>query len=474
MPGTLLEKVYYQLPIWAQNLAFTLNGIQLRRTRYSQHFYTSLELLRHSEWWSKDQINEYKLHQIRQLVRQAATTVPYYRDTWRAAGVNTSDLNSHDILQSIPILTKQAAREQQRYLLSDQFRSTRLTRLLTSGTTGTPLCVRASRDTQALQWAVAWRHRARFGLNRGDRHLVFGARVAVHASQSRPPFWRHDLATNRVYINAHHFTDAKMPGVLDWLNTQQFDFFAGYPSAMYVLARFIEENGLRLHRRPKYVVTGSDALLPHFQRTLRRIFGVPVTEMWGMAEFAGNMSKCEYGRFHEDFEVCHIETQPIAGASKDIVRLVCTGWGNPAMPFIRYDVGDYARIATDDCPCGRQSQSFVSVDGRTEDYVRTGDGRMVIGMNQVLEYAPGAREIQLYQNRVDELQVRIVPSSGYGLEDEKALMRELRRRLGHHIAIRFVIVDSIPRTGSGKFRAVLSDLVGRSEGERDLTEAVRS
>ena len=166
--------------------------------------------------------------------------------------------------------------------------------------------------------------------------------------------------------------------------------------------------------------------------------------------------------------------EPVAAPPHDQRRLVFTGWGNPAMPFIRYEVGDYGRLSPGGCSCGRESACFEAIEGRTEDYVRTPDGRMAIGMNQVFEYAPGAREIQIYQECVEAIEVRIVAGKSYGPDDEAALLRELRRRLGDEIQVHFVQVDEIPRTKAGKFRAVVSTLSGRSEGERALTRAVES
>jgi phenylacetate-CoA ligase len=205
------------------------------------------------------------------------------------------------------------------------------------------------------------------------------------------------------------------------------------------------------------VVAGADALTPAFEASIRRNFGVPVTEQYGMAEFAGNMSKCEQGMFHLDFECCHLEQEPIPGSDRQF-KLIFTGWGNPAMPFIRYEVGDVGSVATDACACGRASPCIERIDGRLEDFVITPDGRQVVGMNQVLEYAPNARTIQVYQRHVDSLELRVVPGEGFGDEDRNALMRELRRRVGPDIAINIRLVDAFTLSSTGKFRAVISEV----------------
>jgi phenylacetate-CoA ligase len=230
---------------------------------------------------------------------------------------------------------------------------------------------------------------------------------------------------------------------------------------MYTLSTLMEEAGLRLTNRPKYVVAGADALTPEFEASIRRGFGVPVTEQYGMAEFAGNMSKCEQGRFHLDFECCHLEQEAIPGADNQC-KLIFTGWGNPAMPFIRYEVGDIGSAASDGCACGRSSLGLERIDGRLEDFVVTPDGRRVIGMNQVLEYARNAKTIQVYQCETGAIELRVVPGNGFGDEDKQALVRELRRRVGPEMAIHFRLVDRFVLSPTGKFRAVISE-VAREE-----------
>ena len=95
---------------------------------------------------------------------------------------------------------------------------------------------------------------------------------------------------------------------------------------------------------------------------------------------------------------------------------------------------------------------------------------MVVGLNQVMEYAAGAREIQIYQERTDEIEVRVVAGPKYSSTSERAMLRELRRRVGDGLTIKFAAVDRIPRSASGKFRAVVSKLAGAAEGVERAAE----
>ena len=454
MLKTVSEMIYYRMPIFLQNAIFSLYGLKLSKARYNQLFFNYLRNLKESEWWSVKEIQKYQNMKVREVVHHAYHTVPFYRRWYEECKVDIDNFQTVEDLKRLPVLTKQLVRANQQDMVSSAFNRSSLITNLTSGTTGTPLEIYITKECLAFQWAIWWRHRARYGLTIKDRHLTFGARVPIPHNQKRPPFWRHDVFNNRVYLSTYHISKDTVKSIVEFLNSNHFDFFTGYPSAMYNLAALIEEEGLRLINRPKYVVTGADALLPKFESTIRRVFGVPVTEQYGMAEFAGNMSKCECGNFHLDFECCYIEEQPLEGSN--LSRLIFTGWGNPAMPFIRYEVGDFGKSFNGSCACGRESVCFESIDGRVEDYVVTPDGRRIIGMNQVLEYAPNAKEIQIFQDKIDSIEFRIVPTKEFSDNDKEALIREFRRRAGSNMSIRFNMVDEIERLPSGKFKAVIS------------------
>src|SRR5207253_2441685 len=121
-------------------------------------------------------------------------------------------------------------------------------------------------------------------------------------------------------------------------------FFAGYPSAMVTLARFMLERGLSLREPPRCVATGSETLFADDRDLLARAFGAPVTELYGMGEGIGGYSRCERGAFHVDFELGIVELLPAPEMSDPALRrVVITGLVNRAMPFIRYETGDHAR-----------------------------------------------------------------------------------------------------------------------------------
>jgi phenylacetate-CoA ligase len=453
--------LYGRLPVPLQNASISAWGVYSRRQRYGGRFPGALAELQRSEWWSADQIEAWQTERLREVVTRALDRVPYYREVFGRHGVRPSDLRSLDDLSALPMLTKPMARERSADLLDPSVPSQGLRLVRTSGTTGSALVVRLTPAAQQFFWAVAWRHRGRFGLALGDPFLTFGARLPIPDPDPAPPLWRFNHAIRQAYLSAHHLTNKTMPAVVEWLQEQRFAFFAGYPSAMYVLASYMDERGITLRTPPRWIVTGSESLLPHQRPVLERAFGARTTELYGMGECSGGYSRCPAGRLHLDFElgvVELLEQPPGLASDPDLRRIVVTGLQNPAMPFIRYETGDLARVARGACTCGRASPTVEAIDGRIEDYIATPDGRQVVGINQVFKWAPHLREAQVVQDRVDAIEVHFVPAPGF-TEGELGILRdELTRRLGAAVAIHFRPVEAIPRTANGKVRAVVSRL----------------
>ena len=448
--------VYGSLPIPLQNLAVSSWGLYSRRQRYGPVFRAYLEELRRSEWWSREQMDRYRFGRLSEVLTRAYDNSDFYRDTFDRHGVRPKDLRSLSDLASFPILRKAEARQAGSALLDRTFDTRRLRTFTTSGTTGSPFKIFMTPEAQAFVWAVAWRHRARFGVEIGDPFLSFGVRLPIRTSNPKPPFWRENWALGQTYLSVDHLTPETMPAVIDMMNERRFVFFAGYPSAMLVLARFMEESGLRLYHRPRYIMSASESLRADQAETIRRAFGADVTDFYGMAEIAGAFSKCEAGSYHEDFELGVVELLPSPELQDPrLRRIVVTGLQNHAMPFIRYDTGDVAVMNDSACTCGRESATIAAIDGRIEDYIRTPDGRHIVDINVVLKASEYVREGQVAQEGADTLKVYVVRAPGFSDDRDIPLIRDqITRRVGPSMKMSFEFVERVPRLASGKMRAL--------------------
>lgn len=472
MTSSVLRSAYGRLPVFLQDATFSVAGALRARQRYGTEFRSRLTEFLQSEWWDTARIAEYQLLALNSMFRDAVRYSPLYQGKYAGLRLLSQPFRHLDELKELPILRKEEVAGNPDALRPSTLEG-KLVSGLTSGTTGTPLPVRLTPSAVQAQWAIWWRFRARFGISPGDRFLTVGARVPVPADQREPPYWRWDWANNRCYLSSYHLQPEHLPAVAKFIAETPFQFLTGYPSALVLVAGHMLEHGIRLRHRLKAVLTGSDALLPNFERCIGDAFECPVSDQYGMAEFAGNLSRCPAGHYHEDFECGIVELEPLPGFSDGRGKLILTGLLNPAMPLVRYDIGDSAVPLPYACPCGRKSRAFSAIHGRVEDYILARDGRRIIGMNQVLEYGGAMREAQIRQTAEDRLAVLYVPRSSEQDVDRDAILRELRLRgIGDQYSVEFRRVQAVPREANGKYRAVVCEISERGRPETWQAEPV--
>lgn len=450
------QKLYVYTPVWFQNFAWSAVGIWTLLTRYNRNFYEVLRFLEESQWWSLEDQKSYQDERLRTLVRHAYDNCMYYRQLFDELNLKPSDIHTADDLKKLPILEKSTIRKHYAQMRASNWPERRKIRVFTGGTTGTALNLISDRATHDWQWAVWWRHRRRFDLDIRDSFVEFAGRPVVPLKSMKPPIWRRNLPMRQTYVSVHHMNGPNMEALYKYLLRRNVKYFAGYPSGLYLFATYLLENGLRLRNPPKMTVTGSETLLPHQRRIIERAFDTRITDQYGASENCGNISECEYHKYHVDMEFGIIEFLPLPGMPDQVRRIVCTSLTNPAMPLIRYNIGDIATLSNANCPCGRQAPLVEKIDGRIESYIITPDGRYLGRLDFLFKDTDAVEEAQLFQDALNHVTVRIVKSPHYTDKHEKSLMTDLRRYLGDKIRIDVDYVNEIPREPNGKFRQIIS------------------
>jgi len=428
------KDIYDALPVGAQTVAVNAASARGWRQKYGRAFHAALARLARNERESRDQLLAEQRAALHALLRYAVAHVPFYQ----ALGCPTDDLGAWPVLEKATVVA-----EPEKFV-SDLHDRRRLIPAYTSGTTGTPLTLWMSGECYQTEMAFRWRHRAWGGTPFPSRGAYVAGHPVVPANQSRPPFWRVDSVEKRLLCSSYHLAPQNLGAYLDALRRYAPDFIHGYPSSLYLLA---QAGGCQT----KAVFTASETLLD-FQRTaIETAFGVRVLDWYGNTEMTTNIVQCAAGNLHYRLDYGVLEL--LADGT-----MICTGLNNPAMPFIRYRVGDRAVAKPGNCPCGCAFPLIERVEGRVEDYIRTPDGRLVGRLDHLFKDVRHVREAQIVQRRPDEIVVRIVRADGYGDADEQTVRREARQRLGDVIGVRFEYVDAIERTAAGKFRFIVSEL----------------
>jgi phenylacetate-CoA ligase len=453
--------LYKSLPIWAQNACCSLAGLKMRHQRYNRTFHEFLSFLDKSQWWSLADLQEFQNDRLRIIIEHAYATVPYYREIMDERKLTPSDFKTIADLPKLPILSKETLRRRYADLISQNWPTSKMVYGKTGGTTGTALKLCYERDTEARHWALVWRGRKRWGINVNDEFISFAGRNVVPLAARKPPFWRRNLPYHQTYVSVHHMSRENLPALAEYLCRRQVAYYSGYPSGIYLIAKYFVDHNLKLPQPPKLIITGSETLLPHQRDVISKAFDAPVTDYYGASECCVGISTCPHNTYHVDMEFAATEFLPVNHNPGLIHKVICTGFWNLAMPLIRYDIGDLVKLPSENaapCSCGLKSPIVESIDGRIESYILTPDGRQLGRLDFLFKQSFRIKEAQLLQHKVELVTVKLVKEVSYNQQDEQKLLIELRKYLGDAIAINFDYVTEIPRNPNGKFRQIVSTI----------------
>jgi phenylacetate-CoA ligase len=419
--------------------------------REGKTFRDMLETLRKNEALTYSELRDLQCDALGRQSREARRKIPHYAALFRDHLGGSAVPASHADLQRLPLMTKQQV----------QGRESAVTRrgvfrvaAATSGTSGTPVNLYRDHASINFENAALWRLRNWAGVQLDDRRAILRGEIVVEAARRRPPYWISSIGGRELILSSFHLSAESVQSYVDAISAAGSVCLEAYPSSAFALASLMEEAGI-VPLRLRAVFTSSETLLAHQRATIQRMLG-PVFDYYGNGERVAFISSCEHGHYHYMMDYSIVEFLP--STAEGLYQIVGTSLRNRSMPFYRYATGDLARVSGASCPCSRAFPVVDEIEGRMDDMVRTPTGRWIGRLGATFQAVPGVREAQIVQDRLDHLLVRIVPGPGYSDTTRSMVRDKLLLRTGDEMQLDFEVVDTIPRTKSGKFRFLVSQV----------------
>lgn len=456
----LFERLYELSPGFIKDTMVYGYGFILWRQRYTGKFHEYLSEQIDCLSRPREYLLDMQNRRLRLMIAHAYNNVPYYRELFNQMGLSPKDINKPDDLQRLPILEKSMLRERPDGLLAQNMSKSKYILQNTSGTTGTPLNLYNTLDGLRYSHALEFLVRHVYGVFLKSKQASLIGRIVIPYHQKQPPFWRFNPWLNQYLFSSYHMNEVNLPHYIDKLVEFQPEEIVGYPSSLYVLARFIVENNITTVR-PKAVFGNSEPILAYQREVMEKAFQCPVREWYSSTEQAFFAFECPHGNYHIFHPYGVVE---IVDDTGHVLRdgtpgqLICTGLTNYAMPLIRYRIGDSATVGSIECPCGNKGKVFTTIVGRTDDILVTPDGNYIGRLDPVFKGLNGIQECQIIQKAIDTFLVKLVKDLTFTKNDEKMLISSLIARIGSDNKIEIAYVDAIPREENGKFRAVISEI----------------
>ncbi len=413
------------------------------------------------EWAERADPEELRARQearLRTLIRWSYDTVPYYRRVMDQTGVSPGDIRGIDDLPLMPVLRRRDIRTHLDALVSERVSKGDLLRRASSGTTGAPVWFYRDRRALPFERASLWHDLRWAGVTAAAPTLFVRRQVD---NEGRRKWTRWNWLVGSAFLPPE-LLYALAPGpVVEAVERVAPALIYGYPSLLHLLARAVLLSGRPLRARPRCVLYDAEQMGDDTRDLVRQAFGAPIFSRYGAREFsAGVAHTCEYGRWHLNTEGSVVEIVTggpgeARGAPASKGRLVVTDLRNHAMPFVRYEIGDAGAAGGEElCPCGRTLPLLGGLEGRVWEWIVTASGfripatmiaPMIVGLHGDLLW-----EYQFRQDRVEELEVVVVPISDYGENRQEELSRHLEAALAGQITVRVTPVGHIPREPSSK------------------------
>jgi phenylacetate-CoA ligase len=413
------------------------------------------------QFYSPEQLAEYRLDCLRELVAHAMRSCAFYRERFEEAGLDDpAEIRSLADLGRLPTLSKEAVRERWEELTVPDPSGAPLREKRTSGSTGVPLRIWVNEDGMQHKAALTWRHNAWAGYRVGDLvGLVWGD---IGEPTSLKEKLRRAFLDRVEVLDSQKMDDTRMAAFTAAVRRRRIRTLVGHAQPLCAYAAYVLERGIE-DLPVRAVIPTAMVLHPGQRRLLEQAFSAEVFERYGSEETSIIASECSAHRgMHIAAEGLMVEFVKEGRAAEpgEEGEIVVTDLVNYGMPLIRYEIGDVGVPAAEACPCGRGLPVLERVHGRVADSIVTPEGRMVSGISitdHIVE-VEGIRQVQIVQESVDELVFRIVRDGRFSEGSEAALRGHCRRIFGDRMRVRCDYVDEIAMGPRGKYRLCVSHL----------------
>ncbi|MGN1443038.1 MAG: phenylacetate--CoA ligase family protein [Acutalibacteraceae bacterium] len=445
--------IYNSSPIFIQNMLTTLKGEMNLRERYGVFYKKAVEEYKNTRFSSLEQALDYQNKKASEFVKFAFENSPFYKEFY--SDIDIDSIKTVGDLSKLPILEKETVRQNIEKMHTVSEHDGIISN--TSGTTGKSMRFIYTKEDMQRRMAYLDVFKEKHGfVNLKMKKASFNSSKIVPDSQKKKVFWRDNLASKQRIYSGYHCKDNNVKYYVENLNKYKPDSLDGYPSALYEVAKYINQNDVQLTFKPKAIFPTAETFLPHYRAEIEKAFGCPVRDQYASSEGAPFITECECGKLHYCLDTGVIEQDENGD-------MLVTCFETHGTPLIRYRVGDRIAFSKDEgqCNCGSVFPLVERIDGRTLDFIETKSrGRFTSVYLSLVsgDFLNSVKSMQFVQNSLDTIDIYVCADNNYIDEQmNKIITDKLHYSMGDDMNFVIHRVDDIPKDPSGKYRLIINN-----------------
>lgn len=460
MGSNILKTCYNALPEDVKKMV----GFVPFSLRMGKTYRDTSKFLQKSQTWSREELDAYRFNKLKDLLVYAEQKVPYYKRLFQEAAFDPQKFNRPEHLNPVPLLSKKDV-----FSSYDTLKSVDYNRLnsydgMTGGTTGEPLKLLFSVESNFHEWAFLHALWKRIGFKPSSRRVsLMGAPFKEGDTGKR--LAKFDYFHNQLQLSPQDLDENSIEEYIDRIESFKPEFLYGLASAITLLAKYLKDAGKRIDRI-RGILCGSENIFPSQRAFLEEFFGARLYSWYGQTEKVVLGGECEYStEYHIFSEYGHTELVDANGniinAPGIVGEIVGTGFINTAMPLIRYKTGDLGEYAENSCQCGRTYTRIKKIVGRRNQDFLIGNKSEQVPLTsldmQGLTFEK-VYQLQFEQKEPGIADLNIVSDKAISEKDVHLIKEEMESQVGKRIRFNVSVVENLKKTASGKVKPCIQHL----------------
>lgn len=385
---------------------------------------------------------------IDKLLIHATNSTPYY-----------SSYKNFNSIQDFPVIKKVIIQQNFDKFQSTEYKDKDNFKVSTSGSTGVPFFLYQDKNKRRRNHSDVIYFLKESGFKIGNR--LYELEVwRGHNEKNRLKAW----LQNTIQFDISKLTDKRIESFIELLKNdkQSKKTMLGFASSYEMIAQYMERNNIFLDNLGlTSAIANSEYLNPYTKTTLGKHLNTQILSRYSSEEIGiiAQQTLNSPNSFvinHASYvvEVLQFDNNESVKPG-EFGRIVVTDLFNFAMPIIRYDTGDIAKLGIND----EGVIQLDEIEGRKMDVIYDSDGNLIssfVVYTKFYKYYHLLKQYQFIQQSEKDYEVKLnLQGNTFAFEDD--LIAIIKSDFGEDSNVTITYVDEIPPLSSGKRRKVVNN-----------------